>query len=574
MKTALKKRIDVAAGREPADLVLKNAQIVNVFTSEIIKGDVAIQDGLIAGIGNYEGRETLDLEWAYLSPGLIDGHVHLESAMVAPAEFARAVVPRGTTAVVADPHEIANVAGIQGIQYILEATKELPLDVRVMLPSCVPATSFENAGAVLKADDLAPLYGEERVLGLGELMDYPGVVGGEAAILDKIVGAGGRVMDGHGPIIEKKELNAYVTAGIQTEHECSTADEMLERLRLGMYILIREGSAARNLKELVKLVNRENLRRCLFCTDDKHPEDLLQRGHIDNNLRMAVEEGIDPVAAIQMATINAAECYGMKRVGAVAPGYRADLVVFDNLRDFNAQKVFREGKLVARDGKALFESGPQGTNLVSQTVHLPPLTAAQLKLALSSDIVHVIQLQPHSLVTRKTVRKVNVEEGGFAYHRSLDILKMAVIERHHATGQMGLGLVEGFGLKQGAIATTIGHDSHNLIVIGDNDTDMLLAVETLRQVGGGITLCSQGETLQTLPLPIGGLMSDAPLEEVNQQLMAMLRLAHEKLCVSHDIDPFMTLSFLALPVIPEIKLTDMGLFDVNAFAFMDIHVKE
>lgn len=574
MNMTLKKRIDVAAGREPAELVLKNARIINVFTSEIIEGDIAVQNGLIAGIGSYQGLEEIDLEGAYVSPGLIDGHVHLESAMVTPAEFARAVVPRGTTTVVADPHEIANVAGIKGIRYILEATEELPLDVRVMLPSCVPATSFENAGAVLKADDLAPLYDEERVLGLGELMDYPGVVGGEAAILDKIIGAGDRVMDGHGPLIEKQALNAYVTAGIQTEHECSTADEMLERLRLGMYVLIREGSAARNLKELVKVVNRENLRRCLFCTDDKHPEDLLQRGHIDNNLRMAVEEGIDPVAAIQMATINAAECYGMKRVGAVAPGYRADLVVFNNLRDFRALKVFRQGKLVASEGTPHFQSGLQQNNLVSQTVHLPDLSREQLKLKLSTDIVHVIQLMPHSLVTRKTVRKVNVVDGCFAYHPSLDILKMAVIERHHATGHIGLGLVEGFGLRHGAIATTIGHDSHNLIVIGDNDDDMLMAIETLRQTGGGITICSQGEALQTLPLPMGGLMSEASLEEVNEQLKHMLQMAYHQLCVSREIDPFMTLSFLALPVIPEIKLTDMGLFDVNAFAFMDICVEE
>lgn len=574
MNMTLKKRIDVAAGREPAELVLKNARIINVFTSEIIEGDIAVQNGLIAGIGSYQGLEEIDLEGAYVSPGLIDGHVHLESAMVTPAEFARAVVPRGTTTVVADPHEIANVAGIKGIRYILEATEELPLDVRVMLPSCVPATSFENAGAVLKADDLAPLYDEERVLGLGELMDYPGVVGGEAAILDKIIGAGDRVMDGHGPLIEKQALNAYVTAGIQTEHECSTADEMLERLRLGMYVLIREGSAARNLKDLVKVVNRENLRRCLFCTDDKHPEDLLQRGHIDNNLRMAVEEGIDPVAAIQMATINAAECYGMKRVGAVAPGYRADLVVFNNLRDFRALKVFRQGKLVASEGTPHFQSGLQQNNLVSQTVHLPDLSREQLKLKLSTDIVHVIQLMPHSLVTRKTVRKVNVVDGCFAYHPSLDILKMAVIERHHATGHIGLGLVEGFGLRHGAIATTIGHDSHNLIVIGDNDDDMLMAIETLRQTGGGITICSQGEALQTLPLPMGGLMSEASLEEVNEQLKHMLQMAYHQLCVSREIDPFMTLSFLALPVIPEIKLTDMGLFDVNAFAFMDICVEE
>jgi adenine deaminase len=574
MKDQLRSRIAVASGKKKASLVLKNARVVNVFSSEIIEGDVAIQDGIIAGIGTYEGEQVIDLQGQYLAPGLIDGHMHLESAMVAPAEFARAVVPRGTTTIVADPHEIANVAGIQGIEYILEATENIPLQVYIMLPSCVPTTTFENAGAVLTASDLAPLYQHKRVLGLAELMDYPGVVDAEEFILDKIVGAGDRLIDGHGPHIKDKELMAYAASGIQTEHECSTVEEMVNRMRLGMYILIREGSAARNLRDLVQAVTRENARRCLFCTDDKHPEDLLSRGHIDNNLRIAVEEGMDPITAIGMSTLNAAECYGLKHLGAVAPGYHADLVVFNNLKDFKASMVFRRGNLVAVEGKPLFESAPQISSMVTNSVNIPAVTENDLCLNLKTDIVHIIEVLPHTLVTRKTVRKVNFENGCFKYHKSLDIVKLAVIERHHATGNIGLGLVEGFGLKNGAIATTISHDSHNLIVIGDNDGDMLAAIGEIKRVGGGITLCSEGDVLATLPLPIAGLMSDKPLEMVKQSLEEMIQMAWEKLSVSREIDPFMMLSFLALPVIPEIKLTDMGLFDVHQFKFIDIQVQE
>ncbi len=574
MKNNIRNRIHVASGKKKAELVLKNARVINVFTSEIIEGDVAIQDGFVAGVGSYEGETEIDVKGKYLSPGLIDGHVHLESAMVSPAEFAKAVVPLGTTTVIADPHEIANVAGIKGINYILEATENLPLQVYVMLPSCVPATGFENAGAVLTAKELAPLYKHKRVLGLGEMMDYPGVINADESILEKIKGAENRVIDGHGPNLKGHELNAYVAAGIKTEHECSTKEEMIDRLRQGMYILVREGSAAMNLKELIQVVSRENVRRCLFCTDDKHPEDLLRRGHINNNLRMAVEEGIDPVAAISMATLNAAECYGLKQIGAVAPGYKADLVVFDDLVHFDAKMVFREGNLVAEDGKPLFGTHHQEGSMVANSVHLPEINKDSLALKLSSDIVNVIQLQPHSLVTLKTIRKINVVDGEFTYHKRLDILKMAVIERHHATGNIGLGLVEGFGLKNGAIASTIGHDSHNLIVIGDNDEDMLTAIKEINRVGGGITICSQDKVIKTLPLSIAGLMSNKSLEEVNHKLKNMLEIAWNELSVNRNIDPFMLLSFLALPVIPQLKLTDMGLFDVDRFQFIDINIRE
>lgn len=570
MKEIIKKRIDIAAGRIKSSLVLKNGKIVNVFSGEIIDGDVAIEEGKIVGIGNYEGLEEIDLKGKYVSPGFIDGHVHIESSMATPSEFAKAILPRGTTTIIADPHEIANVCGMEGIQYILESSKNIPLGVYVMLPSCVPATTFENSGAILKAEDLEQLIDEERVLGLGELMDYPNVIRGEESILDKLVMAEGKVIDGHGPVIKDKELNAYVVSGIRTEHECSTAEEMLDRLRLGMYILIREGSAARNLKELIKAVNQDNVGRCLLCADDKHPEDILLNGHIDHNIRLAVEAGISPVNAIRMATINAAQCYGLKNLGAIAPGYDADIVILEDLQNFKVDAVFKKGNLVAKEHKALFTLNPEDHSKVVDTVNIKPVTEAHLKIKLKSNQVHVMKLLSHSLVTEKVVREVEIEDGFFKYSDHTDILKLAVVERHKATGNIGLGFVENFKLKGGAIASTIGHDSHNLIVIGDNDRDILAAIEEVVKVGGGITIAADGQILKTLELPIAGLMSKEPIEKINEDLGEMLKIAYEKLGVNRDIEPFMTLAFLALPVIPDVKLTDMGLFDVQSFQFIDL----
>ncbi len=574
MKEEIKERIDLAAGRKKPQLVLKNGGIVNVFSHEVIKGDIAINNGKIIGVGKYEGNEEIDLQGKYVAPGFIDGHVHIESSMVTPPQFARAIVPRGTTTIIADPHEIANVCGLNGIEYILEASKGLPLNVYVMLPSCVPATSFENSGAILNAEELKQLINHERVLGLGELMDYPSVIAGDERIIDKILVAGDKIIDGHGPDIEGNALNAYVAAGVRTEHECSTVDEMIDRLRTGMYILIREGSAARNLEVLVRAVTKENMRRCLFCTDDKHPEDILIGGHIDNNLRLAVKAGIDPISAIQMATINAAECYGLKNVGAIGPGYDADLVVLEDLNNFNVMKVFKKGLLVAENKKPLFDVLASDFSKVVNTVNLKTVTKEDIQLKVKTDIVNVMKLQSHSLVTEKVIRKVDVKEGMFSFHKSLDILKLAVIERHHGIGNIGLGLVENFRLKGGAIAATIAHDSHNLIVIGDNDDDMLLAIKEIERCGGGITIASEGKILKTLKLPIAGLISDAPMEKVNEQLKEMLEIAYNQLSVNPEIDPFMTLSFLALPVIPEIKLTDMGLFDVEKFGFIELSIEE
>lgn len=568
----MKRFISIARGEEKAQLVLRNANIINVFTNEIIEGDVAIEDGYIVAIGEYEGIDEIDLEGKYLAPGFIDGHVHIESSKVTPGQFAKAIVPRGVTTIVADPHEIANVKGIEGILYMIEESKGLPLDVHIMLPSCVPATPFENAGAVLEAEELEKLIDKEEVLGLGEMMDYVGVINGEEKVIKKIKMArdNGRIIDGHGPMIANKDLNAYVAAGIKTEHECSTVEEMVGRLRLGMYIHIREGSAARNLGELIKAVNKDNLRRVMFCTDDKEPSDLLTNGSIDNNIRLAIEAGIDPIDAIKIGSLNAAEAYGFKDKGAIAPLYKADLVVIDNLKDLNILKVFKEGRLVAEEYKPLFEIPLRNNSSMKNTVNIKEVKEEDLQVFIEGENVNVIKLISHSLITEKAVRKVGVdievEDGRFI--RGKDILKAAVIERHRATGNIGLGLVEGFGLKSGAIASTIAHDSHNIIVIGDNDRDMILAIEELVKIGGGVSLASRGKIIGTLPLEIAGLMSERDLSEVQENLEEILHLAYGLLEVNKDIEPFMTLSFLALPVIPKLKLTDMGLFDVEEFKFI------
>ncbi|MCF6459682.1 adenine deaminase [Clostridium sp. Cult3] len=562
------KMIKIAKGDEKAPLVFKNANIVNVFTNEIIEGDVAVYNGKIVGIGEYSGQEEVDLKGKYLSPAFIDGHVHIESSMVTPAQFAKAIVPRGVTTIIADPHEIANVKGLDGIRYILEESEDLPLDVYVMLPSCVPATPFENSGAVLQAEDLKELMEEERVLGLGEMMNYPGVVNGDKWVLEKLTLFKDHVIDGHGPVIKDKELNAYVVGGIDTEHECSTVEEMMDRLRLGMYIHIRQGSAARNLPELIKAVDKDNLRRCIFCTDDKHPSDLLKDGSIDHNIRLAIKAGVDPIDCIKMASLNAAECYGLRGKGAIAPGYVADMVVVDNLEDFNILEVYKAGELMGKDNKALFQLENRDNILMKNTVNIKEVEVKDLQIELKGNRANIIKLLPHNLVTEKVEREVLVEDGKFK--PSDDILKVAVVERHNKTGNIGLALVEGFGLKNGAIASTVAHDSHNIIVIGDNDKDMILAIKELQRVGGGITLISKGEVMDTLPLTIAGLMSEEPLDRVNDKLDQMLEKAYDELGVNEYIEPFMTLSFIALPVIPDIKVTDMGLFDVSEFKFIDL----
>lgn len=571
----LKRKIEVASGKKRCELVFRNAKIVDVFSHEIIEGSIGVDNGRVVGIGPYEGDVEIDVKGQYLMPGLIDSHVHIESSLAPPDSFARAVLPHGTTTVIADPHEIANVKGAEGIKFMTRAAEKVPMNIYFMIPSCVPATSFEHSGAVLDAAAIDLLMDDENVLGLGELMDYPSVISANGDIMDKILTASSRnkLIDGHGPMIEGKALNAYAAAGVRTDHESSTVDEMRERLRAGMYILMREGSAAHDLKALLPGVTEGNSRRCMFCTDDRQPEDILNSGHIDNHLRIAVEMGIDPITAVQMATINAAQCYRLNDVGAVATGYEANFVIVDNLKDFNVKDVYFKGELVARDGNAVFTAEKEDIQTVSGMLNVKPFGIEKFRLKLESDIARVMRLKAHSVLTEKVQRKIfRDKDGNFDQHSELDILKLAVVERHNATGNIGLGLVENFKLQNGAIATTIAHDSHNIIVIGDNDEDMYFCVNELIKIGGGITMFSKGRILGTLSLPIAGLMSDKPLPEINDKLKEMNKTAYYLLKVNSTLDPFMTLSFLALPVIPELKLTDVGLFDVTKFEFTDISV--
>lgn len=564
--------IDYSIKNKKSELVLKNANIVNVFSHEIVKADVAIQKGIIVGIGSYDGIKNIDLNGKYITPGFIDPHVHIESSMVSPAEFAKAIVPMGTTTIITDPHEIANVCGLEGIEYILKSSEDLPLCVYSMLPSCVPATDFENSGARLEATSLEKYINHDRILGLGEMMNYPGVINQDKIVTDKLELAKRykKYIDGHIPNISNEGLNAYILSGISTDHECSTVEEMIEKISLGMYVMIREGSAARNLETLIKGVNINNYQRCLFCTDDKHPQDILKNGHIDNNIRLAIKNNIDPIIAIKMATINVANCYNLQNIGAIAPGYIADIVVVDNLEEFNVLEVYKHGKLVGKDKKALFETREIENSNVTNTVNIDKLTKEDLKINLEKDIANVIGLLPHNLVTEKLIRKVDVENGVFKFNQNVDILKLVVIERHTNKKSIGLGLVENFKLKNGAIASTVAHDSHNIIVVGDNDEDIINAVDEIKKIGGGLSISSNNEILGSLSLPIAGLMSDKDINHVSENLENMLSIAYEKLNVSKDIEPFMTLAFLALPVIPHIKITDKGLFDVDNFKFIEI----
>ena len=575
MKETIMSMIDVAMGKVKAQLVFKNINVINVFTEEIYKADVAIHDGYIAGIGEYSGAVELDMEGKYICPGFIDGHVHIESSMVTPAEFARAVMPRGTTTIVADPHEIANVKGIAGIKYIIEGAENIPLDIFIMLPSCVPATPFENSGSVLKAEDLLELINHPKVLGLGELMDFPSVITCEKNIINKIVLAKNahKMMDGHAPGLSGKELNAYILPGVRTEHECSTAEEAVERLRLGMFIMLREGSAARNVVNLLPAVNEATLSRCLFCTDDRHPEDILNQGHIDNNIRIAVQNGFDPIKAIQMATINAARCYNLPNIGAVAPGYKANVVILNNLANIDIYQVYKKGRLVAEGGKALFDLRSINDSKMRNSVNIKKMEQNSFAMGTIDGLTNVIGLMPHSLVTNKLELRVISKDEEYFDIDGNKLLKIAVVERHHQTGNIGLGLVKGMGLQKGAIASTVAHDSHNIVVIGDNDEDMLCAVNHLQSIGGGVCIASEGEIIHSLALPIAGLMSDLSLEEVHIKLKVMLDTAYS-MGVSREYEPFMTLAFLALPVIPELKITDLGLFDTVQYKFCSLKAEQ
>jgi adenine deaminase len=569
---SLETLIAVARGEEPADLLLKNAQLINALSGEVHPADIGIWGGRVVGFGEYQARQVLDLKGKFVCPGFIDAHVHLESSMVQPAEFARAVVPHGTTTVVCDPHEIANVLGLAGVRYMLQASEGLPLRVYVMAPSCVPATHMETAGAEITAAGIEELLAHDRVIGLAEMMNYPGVLFRVPSVLEKIRIAGDRPVDGHAPGLSGLDLNAYVAAGVRSDHECTGLEEAREKLRRGMHIMIREGTTARNLEALLPLVTLSNARLCHLCTDDRHPDTLLEEGHIDDLVRKAIASGLNPITAIQMATINTAEYFGLRNVGAIAPGYRADLLVLDDVNRVSVAQVYAAGELVAQSGRYLPSRAERPDVAIQSSFQLDP-SAVDFTLPAGSGargtrVARVIGVIPEQVVTEDLRLAPTIDEGHIVSDPSRDLLKIAVVERHHGTGNVGLGLVRGVGLGRGAIASSVAHDSHNIVVIGVSDAEMKAAVAAVAGMGGGQVVVAGGEVLAACPLPIAGLMSDRPLEEVRDQVATLARVAHDLGCTLPD--PLMTLSFLALPVIPALKLTDRGLVDVKAFEIVPL----
>lgn len=555
---AAKQRIiAVAAGREKADLVLKNAKYLNVFSNEFLCGDIAVANGLIAGVGKYDGKTEIDVSGKLVLPGFIDAHIHLESSMVTPAEFAKAVVAHGTTTVITDPHEITNVMGIDGVEYMIQASQNLPIDIHFMMPSCVPATEIDESGAELDCKDIDLYLDNKKVLGLAEMMNYVGVINGDKNVLSKIVTsqAHHKKIDGHAPELSGNDLNAYIAAGVYSDHECSTFENALEKLRKGQFIMIREGTAAHNLKALMPLLTQQYYSRCMFATDDKHPSDLLYGGHIDYIVKQTLKNGADPIVALKTATHHAARYFLLNNKGAIASGYLADIVVVDNLEDFNVETVFKRGKLVF-DGEVKDFSAPTVDEKLAEkcfdTFHLNSVTPSSFKV---DGKLGLIGLVGGELLTRNlgTADKIDVEN---------DILKIACIERHKGTNHIGVGYVKGYSLKSGAVATSVAHDSHNIITVGCNDDDIAVAVNAIKDSKGGIAVVENGKIKALLELPIAGLMSDEPLTTVNEKLENTKSSAYE-LGADKSIDPFMTLSFLSLPVIPSLRITTKGVFDAE-----------
>ncbi len=555
---AAKQRIiAVAAGREKADLVLKNAKYLNVFSNEFLSGDIAVANGLIAGVGKYDGKTDIDVSGKLVLPGFIDAHIHLESSMVTPAEFAKAVVAHGTTTVITDPHEITNVMGIDGVEYMIQASQNLPIDVHFMMPSCVPATEIDESGAEIDCKDIDLYLDNKKVLGLAEMMNYVGVINGDKNVLSKIVTsqAHHKKIDGHAPELSGNDLNAYIAAGVYSDHECSTFENALEKLRKGQFIMIRDGTAAHNLKALMPLLTQQYYSRCMFATDDKHPSDLLHGGHIDYIVKQALKNGADPIVALKTATHHAARYFLLNNKGAIASGYLADIVVVDNLEDFNVETVFKRGKLVF-DGEVKDFSAPTVDEKLAEkcfdTFHLDSVTPSSFKV---DGKLGLIGLVGGELLTRNlgTADKIDVEN---------DILKIACIERHKGTNHVGVGYVKGYSLKSGAVATSVAHDSHNIITVGCNDDDIAVAVNAIKDSKGGIAVVENGKIKALLELPIAGLMSDEPLTTVNEKLENAKSSAYE-LGADKSIDPFMTLSFLSLPVIPSLRITTKGVFDAE-----------
>ncbi|MBO4311386.1 MAG: adenine deaminase [Desulfovibrionaceae bacterium] len=569
----LQHRIAMAAGREPADLLITNVRFLDVFSGELRREDVAIGTGVIVGFGPREAKETFDAGGKILLPGLIDAHIHIESSMLSPARFAELVLPHGTTCVVADPHEIANVAGTEGIRYFLDCARSLPLGIRLAIPSCVPAAPFEDAGAELPAETIKPFMKEPETASLGEMMNFPGVLGGDGDTLKKILAAreAGLGVDGHAPGVLGRGLDAYTVTGIGNTHECPSKEDALENLARGAYIFIREGSAAKNLKALLPCVTPLNARRFALCTDDRHAEDLIREGHMDHILRLAVAQGLPPVGAVIMCTLNAAEAQGLKGKGAIAPGWDADLILVDDMQNFTVRRTWVGGRLAAMDGYVLQPLKGPDASALCQSVRTAPLEPKDLELAIPSGKARVIRLSPGSLLTYSLICDVACDsEGRFAPEKNPEICQVAVIERHKASGKIGLGLLAGYGLRGGAIACTIAHDSHNIVVAGDSKAAMHAAVEELIRIQGGCAVCVGSRVAGSLPLPLGGLMSEDDPRKVSQTLAKLNSLAHEALHIPQDVDPFMTLSFMALPVIPSLKITARGLFDVDRFTFTSV----
>jgi adenine deaminase len=558
----LQKLISVAKGDAPADLILANACVVNTFTGEVEKAGVAIYNGFIAGVGEYKlAKEVIDLNGKHLAPGLINGHTHLESSMLDVGQYAQAVVPHGTSAIVTDLHEIANVCGLRGIRYVLDSVRHLPLGLFLMAPSCVPATRLETSGASVTPADIKRVLGYRNCIGLGEVMDYPGVLAGHKTVLSKITSAHSRHIDGHAPGLRGKNLNAYIAAGMGSDHESVSHGEAAEKLRRGMYVMVREGSTEKNLEALLPLVKDKTYQRCFFVVDDRSGADILQDGDIDAVVRKAIRLGLDPVRAIQMATINAATYFRLDKLGAIGPGYHADLIVVESLPDFRVDMVFHSGRLVAREGKPLFSLPPAPSNRLTHTVNVKPFSAQALKLPAKGETQPVIEVIPGQIITRKKFMKVDTAGGLVLTDTSEDILKAVVVERHKASGRIGIGMVTGFGLKKGALASSIAHDAHNIVAVGVSDSDIFAAIKEVERLQGGLVAVADGQVMASLATPVAGLLSSDGTEAVAAGLENLEQAARD---LGGTLPaPFAVLSFLALPVIPELRLTDLGLVDVN-----------
>lgn len=567
----LKKQIDITLNKKKIDLLLKNAKLINTFSGDIYKTDIAVHNGRVVGFGDYDAKNKIDLKGMYVSPGFIDGHVHIESSMVKIPEFAKVVLPCGTTSVVIDPHEIANVLGIEGIKYMLSSSIDAMLGVYVMLPSCVPSTNLETSGATLSSHDLSLLLNDERVLGIAEVMNYPGIINKDLDLLKKIAIANNKIIDGHAPFLSGKPLYAYVSSGIRSDHECSKIEEAIEKLRAGMYVMIREGTAAKNLNSLIKLVNESNSRKFIFVTDDRHLEDIDKEGHINYLVKKAIDYGVNPIRAIQMATINTAEYFGLNDLGAIIPGYIADMIVFNDIRKMNIKMVFKNGVMVAKDGKIVDGVIKEYKEKVRGTINVKWIEHEDFSLKAEYKKARVINVIPNEIITKMTIEELKIDGGYVSSDVDRDILKIAVIERHMASGRIAKGLVRGFNLKKGAIASSISHDSHNIVVIGTCDGDMYSAAVQVVKMQGGIAAALNGQILESLPLPVAGLISDRSAEFVRTKIKRLIDVS--KYLGSTLNDPFMAMSFLTLPPIPEIKITDRGIIDTNKFKVVDLFVK-